>query len=84
VGNLTVSDLDLDKLDNHSEVMGFFADVLKDEVCREQFLSAVDAKDDAAILAMASKLGYDLNLESLHLGLRKIVNLIAPIAVVEK
>ena len=79
-----MTDLDSDKLDNHGEVMDFFADVLKDEVCQEQFLSAVDAKDDAAILAIASKLGYDLNLESLHLGLRKILNLVAPITMVEK
>ena len=40
--------------------------------------------DDAAILGLAQEHGYNLTLESLHLGLKNIANLVAPIALVEK
>ncbi len=64
--------------------MDFFIVVLKDQALREKFMAALDAKDSAAIMAMAGDRGYHFSQESLRQGLKSITNLMAPIALMEQ
>ncbi len=59
--------------------MEFFKVILQDEVLLNQFLAAIDAKDNATIMNMAAERGYSFSKESLHQGLSNIRNMIAPI-----
>lgn len=70
-------------LTGSQQVMDFFAIALKNEALLERLMTAMDAKDDAAIISMASECGYSFNQESLHQGLKKIFNLIKPTVLVE-
>ena len=47
-------------------------------------MAFVDAKDDAAIIKLAGNCGYHFSQESLRLGIKNIVNLIAPIVLTER
>ena len=66
------------------KVMDFFITVLQNEALRDQLMAALDAKDDAAILGMASNRGFQFSQESMRQGLKNITNLIAPIVLVEQ
>lgn len=61
------------------QVMNFFAAALQDKVLLNQLMTAMGAKDNAAIIAIAAERGYNFSQESLHLGLTKIFHLIEPI-----
>lgn len=71
----------IDALLSEQQVMDFFAVALKDEALLNRLMAAMDAEDDAAILSMASEHGYRFNQYSLRQGLKKVVNLVAPIVV---
>lgn len=70
----------IDKAKNELQVMEFFKVILQDEVLLNQFLAA---KDNTTIMNMAAERGYSFTKESLHQGLSKIRNMIAPIVLVE-
>lgn len=68
----------IDALISEQQVMDFFTVVLKDEALLNRLMAALDAKDGAAIISMASEYGYSFSQESLCQGLKKVFNLIAP------
>lgn len=70
-------------LSNEQQVMDFFIVVFKNEALVSRLEAALDTKDGAAIISMASECGYSLDQQSLDQGLKKILNLVAPIALVE-
>ena len=78
-----MSEFDLNASIEEQKVMDFFIAVLQDEALRDQLMAALDAKDNAAILGMASAHGYKLIQESMHQGLKNITNFIAPIVLAE-
>jgi hypothetical protein len=61
------------------QVMEFFAAALQDKVLLDQLMKVMGAKDNAAIITMAAKRGYNFSQESLHQGLTKVFHLIVPI-----
>ena len=64
--------------------LNFFKAALQDEALLSQLMAAVDSKDDAAIMAMGRQHGYSFSQESIRSCLKGIVNLLAPIVLVEK
>lgn len=68
----------IDTLLSEQKVMDFFIVVFKDKVLLNRLVAALDEKDDAAIISIASRCGYSFDQESLHQGLKKVFNLISP------
>ncbi|NWF61751.1 MAG: hypothetical protein HXY43_21460 [Fischerella sp.] len=73
----------IEQAKNELQVMEFFRIVLQNEVLLEQFLAAIDAKDNGTIMNMAAERGYNFSKESLHQGLSNVRNMIAPIVLAE-
>lgn len=73
----------VNKLINEQQFLDFFAAALQDESLLEQVMAFVDAKDNAAIIELAGERGYKFSEESLREGIKNIVNLVAPIVLVE-
>jgi hypothetical protein len=65
------------------QVMEFFAAALQDKALLYQLMAAMGVKDNAAIITMAAEHGYNFSQESLHQGLSRIRNMIAPIVLAE-
>ena len=65
------------------QFLDFFTAVLQDESLLEQLMAFIDAKDDAAIIKLASECGYHFSQESLREGIKNIINLLAPVASTE-
>ena len=63
--------------------LNFFKAALQDEALLSELMAAVDSKDDAAIMAMARQHGYNFSQESIREGLKRIVNLVAPIVLLD-
>ena len=61
----------------------FFKAALQDEALLSQLMAAVDSKDDATIMAIARQHGYNFSQKSIRQGMKSIVNLVAPIVLME-
>ena len=68
---------------DEQKFLNFFKAALQDEAKLSELMAAVDSKDDTAIMAMAKQHGYNFSQKSIRQGLKSIVNLIAPIVLVE-
>ncbi len=68
---------------SEQQVMDFFIVVLKDKALLSRLVAALDTKDGDAMISMASECGYSLDQQSLDQGLKKVLNLVAPLALVE-
>jgi len=78
-----MNELAIDALISEQQVMDFFTVVLKDEALLNRLMAALDVKDGAGIINMASEYGYSFSQESLHQALKKVFNLIAPTVLAE-
>ncbi len=78
----------MDKFNNASieeqQVIVFLIGVLKDEALRQKLIAALDAKDDAVIIQMASDRGFCFTQESLRPGIKNLISLFTPTALVEQ
>ncbi len=74
----------INELLEEQKVQDFFLTILQDETLLQQFMTAADANDEDTLIKLASDRGYDLNKTSLRQGLKNIMNLIAPIVLVEQ
>lgn len=66
------------------QVQDFFVTILQDETLLNLFMTALEAKDEDTLLKLAIAHGCELNKTSLRQGLKNIMNLIAPIALLEQ
>jgi Nif11 domain len=66
----------MNESEKYQSVLDFFITVLHDEALRDEFIAALDAKDNDTIARMAHEYGYYFSRESLHEGLKNIASLL--------
>jgi ribosomal protein L12E/L44/L45/RPP1/RPP2 len=66
------------------KVLHFFIAVLKDEALLDKLVAALDGKDYDVMLDLAQKNGYSFSKSALVRGLKRIANVLAPIALLEE
>jgi hypothetical protein len=66
------------------KVLDFFIAALNDSVLLDKLVTALDDKDYDVMLDLAQKNGYSFSKSALVSGLKKIANVLAPIALLEE